>query len=79
MSTIQAIDKEIASNLLQMSLIQKKAVLGVIKAIVSEDSDDFDREINRRINEYEIGSVTTYSFEESADRARQAYSKSKNK
>ena len=75
MSTVQALDKQISSYLVQLSLPQKKAVLSVIKAFAADDVDDSDKEIQKRIAEYESRAVKGYTFEESAERARQAYQK----
>ncbi len=77
MNTVHAIDKQISDYLLHLSMQQKKAVLSIIKAFAPEEEDEFDKEMNLRISEYESGAVKGYTFEESAERARQAYKASK--
>ncbi len=79
MRTANLVDKQIIDYLGQLNLVQKKAVLNIIKAFTMEDTgdDNFDKEMNRRIAEYESGSVKTYTWEESIAHAREAYKTSK--
>ena len=79
MNTTHAIDRQISDYLIQLNLSQKKAVLGIVKAFATNEEDAFDKEMNKRIAEYESGAVKGYTFEESAERARQAYRASKSK
>ena len=81
MRTASLVDKQITDHLGQLNLVQKKAVLSIIKAFTMEDTeeDNFDKEMNRRIAEYESGSVKTYTWEESVAHAREAYKASKSK
>ena len=43
----------------------------------TSDEDEFEKEMNRRISEYETGKVKGYTFEESVERAKVAYITSK--
>ena len=79
MRTADLVDKQISDYLGQLNLVQKKAILNIIKAFTVEDTadDNFDEEMNRRIAEYESGSVKTYTWEESIAHAREVYKTSK--
>jgi hypothetical protein len=77
MNSVHAIDRQISEYLLHLSAAQKKAILDIIKAFATDEEDTFEHEINRRIAEYESGAVKGYTFEESAERAKQAYNSSK--
>jgi len=73
MSVVATIDKQISNYLLQLNPVQKKAVLGIVKAFVDESDADHDEKIARRAQEIENGSVKLYSLEEAEEHAREAY------
>jgi hypothetical protein len=75
MSTVNIIDREISDYPVQLNPVQKKEALSAIKAIAGAHvkEDDFEAEMNRRIAEYETGSLKTYTWEESLTHACEAY------
>jgi len=77
MNAVAAIDKKISDYLLQLNPVQKKAVLGIVKAFAAEHESDFDKEMQRRFADYESGKVKGYTLAETEDRARKAYKASK--
>jgi len=72
------IDKQISSYILQLNTVQKKAILGIVKAFVAaEQNTSFDEEMERRFADLESGKVKGYTLEETEARAKKAYKASK--
>jgi len=77
MGAAAAIDKQISNYMLQLNPVQKKAVLGIVKAFAAEHENSLDKEIERRFAEMENGSVKGYSLDETEARARKAHKTSR--
>lgn len=72
-----AIDKQISDYVLQLNTVQKKAVLGIVKAFAGEGNSEFDIEMERRFKEMENGDEKGYTLAQTEVRARKAYKASK--
>jgi hypothetical protein len=82
---IATIDKQINTYLGQLNPKEKEAVLGVVKTFVENRQDDLledknlVKEMDRRFNEMEKGSVKLYKLDEVEGLARQSYKARKRK
>jgi hypothetical protein len=80
------IDKQINTYLGQLNPKEKQVVLGVVRTFVENRHDDdlledknFVKEMDRRFNEMESGTVTLYTLDEAEALARQSYKARKRK
>jgi hypothetical protein len=73
------IDNQINTYLGQLNPNEKEVILGVVKTFVENQHDDllndknFVKEMDRRFNEMESGSVKLYTLDEAETLARQSY------
>ena len=79
MSSVASIDKKIANYVEQLNAKQKKAVLGVVKALAEDgnsvwEDDEFVKEMDRRTKELEDGTVRGYTWDEVKSITRQSLS-----
>ncbi len=75
MNAINVVDKQITDYLVQLNLVQKKAVLSILKVLATDESN-YEHEMNKRFEELESRKVKGYTWEESVDYAREAYKSS---
>lgn len=83
MQTVKTLDKEITRYLGQLTVLQKEAVLNVVKTFARKepwwDSDMYIAEMNSRFSEMESGEVKGITLEEMEAGARRAYRSGKSK
>ena len=83
MQAVKTLDKEITRYLGQLTVMQKEAVLNVVKTFAREepwwDDDIYNAEMNSRFSEMESGKVKGITLKEMEAGARRAYGRKKSK
>ncbi len=66
MGVTNTVDKQISSYLKRLNMEQKKRVLTLLKSYVEENAEKhtFEKELERRISDYESGRGKVYTMEE---------------